>query len=431
MNDLSPEQKKDIAEVLGAGRASRISPRMRQWLLWGALALVLLALLGAWWLTRSRETWRYETQSVRRGDLTVTVTATGNLQPTNQVEVGTEISGTIRTVEVDYNDKVRAGQVLARLDTSRLEAQLQQAQAALAAAEANVKQAQASVQEAQAQLARLKRVQELSGGKVPAQHELDAAQAALDRARADEASARAQVAQAQATVNATRTDLAKAVIRSPINGVVLKRSVEPGQTVAATFQAPVLFTIAEDLSQMELQVDVDEADVGSVQPGQAATFTVDAYPGRIYPAQIKTVRFGSETIEGVVTYKAILTVDNADLSLRPGMTATAVITVKEVRDVLLVPNAALRFTPPAPPAQSRSSGGGLVGQLFRMPRRAASRPPDGNARSGASRVWVLQNGVPQAVAITIGATDGAMTEVRSGPLQPGTPVITDAVAANR
>src|SRR5690606_10818198 len=174
-----------------------------------------------------------ETHPVRRGDLTVTVTATGNLQPTNQVEVGTEISGTIRTVEVDYNDKVKAGQVLARLDTTRLEAQLQQAQAALATAEANVMQAQASVEEAQAQLARLKRVQELSGGKVPAQHELDAAQAALDRARANEASARAQVAQARATINATRTDLAKAVIRSPINGVVLKRSVEPGQTVAA------------------------------------------------------------------------------------------------------------------------------------------------------------------------------------------------------
>jgi len=428
MNDDAREPAARVAEIIGAGRRSRFGAA-RRWLGWGALAVVLL-LAAAWFFRPAGDPVRYETEPARRGDLTVTVSATGRLQPTNQVDVGSEVSGTIRSVEVDYNDKVRAGQVLARLDTSRLEAQLGQARAALASAEARVQQARASTREAEAQLARLERVRALSGGKVPAQHELDAAEAALARARADEQAARAAVAQAQATVEATRTDLGKAVIRAPISGVVLKRSVEPGQTVAATFQAPVLFTIAEDLSQMELQVDVDEADVGAVEPGQTATFTVDAYPNRVYPARIRKVHYGSETVEGVVTYKAVLTVDNADLSLRPGMTATAVITVREIRDALLVPNAALRFTPPARTPSADARGGTLFSRLFRPPRFRSARPPP-PARGAQQRIWVLREGVPQPLDITTGASDGTMTQVTAGPLEPGMPVVTDAVVPHR
>jgi HlyD family secretion protein len=428
MDDVTKKANTGVAETLGVGASTRVSSRMKRLLVWTGVLAVLVVIGGAWWLTRSADGVRYETQVAQRGDLTVTVSATGNLQPTKEVDVGIEVSGTIRSVDVDYNDKVKVGQVLARLDTTKLEAQRLQAQAALEAARAKVQQAQAGAQEARAQLSRLKQVQALSGGKVPAQHELDTAQAGLERAQADEASAHAAVAQARATLEATQTDLSKAVIRSPINGVVLKRSVEPGQTVAASFQAPVLFTIAEDLSQMELQVDVDEADVGSVKAGQSATFTVDAYPGRTYPARIKTVYYGSETVEGVVTYKAVLTVDNADLSLRPGMTATAVITVNQVHNAVLVPNAALRFTPPARTAtpEGSSRGGGLIGRLFRPPHFNVKRPE--NTKGPNQRVWTVRDGVLQPLDIITGATDGTMTEVKSGALEPGMPVVTGTLA---
>ncbi len=423
MDDVTKKTNTAVAETLGVGTSSHHTSGWRRVFLWGGIVIVLVGTGTTWWLTRNGNSVRYETQAVQRGDLTVTVSATGNLQPTKKVDVGIEVSGTIRSVDVDYNDKVKVGQILAQLDTTKLEANRLQAQAALEAARAKVQLAQASAQEAKAQLARLKQVQALSGGKVPAQHELDTAQAALERAQADEASARAAVAQAQATLEATRTDLSKAVIRSPINGVVLARSVEPGQTVAASFQAPVLFTIAEDLSKMELQVDVDEADVGSVKADQPATFTVDAYPGRSYPARIKTVYFGSKTVEGVVTYKAVLTVDNSDLSLRPGMTATAVITVNEVRNALLVPNAALRFAPPAQiPAANKSNSGGLIGRLFRPPHFDTKRPE--NIKGPKQRVWTVRDGTLQPIDITTGATDGAMTEVKAGTLEAGTLVVT-------
>lgn len=428
MDDVTKRANTGVAETLGVGTSARLPSRTKRLLVWAGVAAVLVVIGVAWWLTRGADGVRYETQVVQRGDLTVTVTATGNLQPTKKVDVGIEVSGTIRSVDVDYNDKVKVGQVLARLDTTKLEAQRLQAQAALEAARAKVQQTQASAQEARAQLSRLKQVQALSGGKVPAQHELDTAQAALERAQADEASARAAVSQARATLEGTQTDLSKAVIRSPINGVVLKRSVEPGQTVAASFQAPVLFTIAEDLSQMELQVDVDEADVGSVKAGQSATFTVDAYPGRTYPARIKTVYYGSETVEGVVTYKAVLTVDNVDLSLRPGMTATAVITVNQAHNVLLVPNAALRFTPPPQTTKSdRSNSGGIIGRLFRPPHFNVKRPE--NTKGPNQRVWTIRDGALRPLDITTGATDGTMTEVKAGALEPGTPVVTGTLAA--
>ena len=289
---------------------------------------------------------RYKTEEVRRGDLTVIVTATGTLQPTNKVEVGSELSGIIKSVEADYNSKVKVGQVLARLDTSKLEAQVTQSRAALESAKAKVLQAQATVKETRAKLAQFQKVRELSNNKVPSQSELDAAEAAFERAKADEASATAAVSQAQATLQANETDLSKSVIRSPINGIVLTRSMEPGQTVAASFTAPVLFTLAEDLTQMELHVNVDEADVGKVQEGQEATFSVAAYPDRTFEARIIQARYGSSTTSGVVTYETVLKVDNPDLSLRPGMTATADITVKKVENAILIPSAALRFTPP-------------------------------------------------------------------------------------
>jgi HlyD family secretion protein len=423
MSSLNTPQNEDVAKTLGLD--STKPRRKRRWL-WVAAAAVLLGALLLPALGRKPQPVKYVTEAARRGNLVVVVSATGTLEPLKKVDVGIEVSGTIKTVEADYNDEVKVGQVLTRLDTSRLEAQAQQNEAALQAAQAKVVQAQASVQEAEAQLARLKRVRELSGGKMPSESDLDTAKANLARYKADEASAKASVAQAQAALNVVRTDVSKAVIVSPINGVVLKRSVEPGQTVAASFQSPTLFTLAEDLAQMELQVDVDEADVGQVRQGQEATFTVDAYPDRSFPARITQVRFGSQTVEGVVTYKTVLKVDNSGLALRPGMTATAVITVNKKENALLVSNAALRFAPTVKETGSRTGSGGLVGMLLPHPPGQESKPADEpDSKAKEQRVWTLRDGQLAAITVTKGLSDGVRTEVVAGQLEPGTALVTD------
>lgn len=421
------------ATLTEAGLASARAPR--PWV--KALVVAAFVALGlgglAWWHAQpAADTTRYRTEPATRGHLVVNVTATGNLQPTNKVDVGSELSGIVEAVLVDENDHVKKDQVIARLDLSRLNDQVARSRSTLAAAQAKVTQTQATVQEAEANLQRLKQVQQLSGGKVPSQAELSTAQAALARANADEASARAQVADATAALRSDETNVRKASIRSPIDGVVLTRKVDPGQTVAASFQAPVLFTIAEDLRQMELQVDVDEADVGQVRDGQEAVFTVDAYPGRRYPARVKRVDFGSQVKDNVVTYPTLLSVNNDDLSLRPGMTATAEITTIRRENALLVPNAALRFTPPAPAATNGKGNGdgGLVSRLMpRLPRGAPRTAGNANPRAPEQHVWLLQDGVPTPIAVTIGASDGKETEVTGGSLREGTPVIVEATTA--
>lgn len=269
----------DISQPLGIGQSSNRGKRFKPWGLGlVGLALAGLAVIIIWNTAGKADSMKYKTQEVRRGSLTVSVIATGNLEPTNQVDVGSELSGIVRSVAVDYNDRVKLDQVLAKLDTDKLQAQVLQSKASLNSARAKVLDARATVKETRNALARLKQVRQLSNNKVPSQHDLDAAEAALDRALADEASAKAAVAEVQATLEYNQTDLSKAVVRSPINGVALERSVDPGQTVAASLTAPVLFTLAEDLALMELIVNVDEADVGQVKEGQEATFTVDAYP---------------------------------------------------------------------------------------------------------------------------------------------------------
>jgi len=429
MTSPNPPQNEDVAKTLGL---ESTKPHRKRWRLWVAAAAILFGALLWPALGRKPQPVKYATEAARRGNLVVAVSATGTLEPLKKVDVGIEVSGTIKSVEVDYNDQVKVGQVLARLDTSRLEAQAQQNEAALQAAQAKVVQAQASVQEAEAQLARLNRVRELSGGKMPSETDLDTAKANLARSKADEASAKASVAQAQAAWNVVRTDLSKAVIGSPINGVVLKRAVEPGQTVAASFQSPTLFTLAEDLTQMELQVDVDEADVGQVREGQEATFTVDAYPDRSFPARITQVRYGSQTVEGVVTYKTVLKVDNSSLALRPGMTATAVITVNKKENALLVPNAALRFAPTVKETTSRTNSGGLVGMLLpRPPGQGSKQPEEPDSKAKEQRVWTLRDGQLAAITITKGLSDGVRTEVMAGKVEPGTVLVTDEVSSRR
>ena len=419
-----PRQSSDeIAATLGLGSTQR--RRRRRYLISAAALVILVLAVGAYlWLGAEGDAVQYRTAAVTRGDLTVTVTATGALQPLNQVEVGTEVSGTIATVEVDYNDRVDAGQVLARLDTARLEAQVEQSTAALEMARAQLLEAQANVAETRSQLTRLQRGLKLSPSATSEQ-DLEAAEAAFKRAQAAETRARAQIREAEARLRMDQTNLDKAVIRAPIDGIVLERKVEPGQTVAASLQTPVLFTLAENLTQMELQVDVDEADVGQVQEGQSAVFTVDAYPEREFPAEITQVRFAPQAEAGVVSYQTILTVDNSDLSLRPGMTATANVEVRAIEDALLVPNTALRFTPPVTEqAESR----GLVGAMLPSPpRRNHAQRQNGAAK----QVWVLRDGEPVAVPVETGPSDGRHTVIEGGELTADSRVIVETVSSAR
>ena len=393
-------------------------------LTWTVILLAAVFGLGMWAMQDDAGDVRYRTRPAFIGDITVTVSATGNLQPTNKVDVSSELSGIVKSVEVDFNDQVKVGQVLARLDTLKLSAQISQSQATVDSARARVLQAEATIKETRAALDRLHEVGRLSNNKAIAKGDLETAQAALDRAKADLAGAHASVSLAEATLQLNRTDLAKTEIKSPINGIVLTRSVEPGQTVAASLQAPVLFTLAENLAQMELHVDVDEADVGQVQNGQEATFAVDAYPDRSYPAEITQIRFGAKTTNNVVTYETLLTVDNSDLSLRPGMTATAEITVTRVVDALLVANAALRFDPKL--QEKTRSGGTILSKLMPRPSRRPERPKESGKKPGKSQqVWTLVDGRPVAVPVTVGLTDGASTQIVAGDVKPGLELVID------
>ena len=415
--------KADIEAVLGLGKPKTKLRHMRPALIVGAVAAAALLLYLVFGSGGSNNGISYVTEPVTMSDLTVTVTATGAVQPTNEVEISSELSGIVRNVLVDYNSAVTTGQVLAELDTDKLSSTADSARAKLHAAKAKVSEAEATVLEKELEH---ERQQMLVARKVGAGQQLEVAEAAHQRALAALESAKADVAAATADLALNETNLSKARILSPITGVVLSRNVEPGQTVASSLQAPILFTIAEDLTKMEVQVDVDEADVGSVREGQKATFTVDAYPDKSFSAIIRELRFGSEVVQGVVTYKAVLTTDNSELLLRPGMTATAEIVTAQVDDAVTVPNAALRFSPPAD-TQDVDQRNFLQKIMPGMPRlRRASSP---HAASGTERkVWVLADGTPQEVSVTVGPSDGKRTQVVSGDLKPGQAVIVDTAA---
>ena len=424
---MTTSTHQDINALL-AGQGSKTT-RVPTWARWAAGLLIVAA--GAWLLTSRARTAAvsaapaYVTETVVRGDLAVKVSATGNLQPTNTVDVGSELSGLVDQVFVDENDQVRKGQLLLQLDQSKLKDQIVRSEAALASAEAKLAQANAALNQATTSLGRLQEVSRLSGGKVPSATEMETAEATAAKAEADRNSVAAGVTEARAALSTDRTNLSKSAIRSPVDGIVLKRAVEPGQTVAATLQVATLFQIAEDLRQMELEVNVDEADIGRTKEGQRATFSVDAYPGRVYDADVVRVAFGSTKSGDVVSYATVLRVKNDDLSLRPGMTASADIASAAVKGALLVPNAALRYTPASAQA---SSGRGFVGSLMPGPPRQEARQPAATSKGGG-QVWVLRDGQAVAVTVALGETNGRFTQVTGGDLQEGASVITDSGTA--
>lgn len=408
-----------LRDVLGdaaPGPTRRVGRTLR-WLLIGA-AVVAAGYFG-WAYFAQDSGYVYTTQKVTRGDLTVIVTATGTVQPITQVDVSSAISGIVRKVNVDYNSTVYRGDVLAELDADTLQAGVASARAHLVVANANVAKAKAT---SNASIATYERQAALFNRGVMSAQTLEDTRLAMDAADAALKAVEAEVLVADADLKLAETNLAKTLITSPIDGVVLTRDVNEGSTIAASLSAPVLFSIAGDLKRMEVQVDVDEADIGNVAVGQTGTFTVDAYPDRTFPAEITEIRFVSETINNVVTYKALLSVDNSDLFLRPGMTATADIVVNTVRDALLVPNAALRYTPPA----EESSGGGLL-SMFGPPDTGTATTAE--LPGGARTLWVMRDKVPVEATVVTGATDGQNTELKSGDLVEGDAVVLDAVAA--
>jgi HlyD family secretion protein len=402
-------------------------------LILGFFALILPRLLAS-----SEPPSPFVTEPLKRGDISLTITATGNLEPTNKVTVGSELSGTALEVYVDTNDRVVKGQPLAKLDTSKLTQQTAASRASVVSAQARVAQAEATLKETEADLARQQELHRLSGGKIPSQAGLATAVATAERARADLLSAQASVGEAEAQVLINESDLAKAIIKSPIDGIVLSRDIEPGQTVAASFTAPELFVIAENLEHMKLKVAIAEADIGRVAKGQTATFTVDAWPSRAYTASVLKVSYGSAITDNVVTYETELQVANSDLSLRPGMTATADIRVAESKQVFLVPSAALRFDPAAssagPVAAAKKS---FVQSLTPMPPRSGAANNNGRGGAaeksapGTARIWVLRDSRPEAVSVNIGLADERHTEVTGGDLAEGLAVITRAASPVR
>lgn len=393
----------EIRAVLGLGGAGRRRRVLRVAL--GVLTLAAVVLgLWAWRADGGEVVHGWQTEAATRGVVHETIDATGTLEPETEVVVGAEVSGKIARVEVDEDQPVRAGQVLARFDLESFESELAEARASRAAAEADVRRARAALGKARDDVRRTER---LFAQGIAAAEEQETRTSSRTLAEADLARARAQSRLAGARVEQIEARIGKAVVTSPIEGVVLRRQIEPGSTVAASFQSPELFTIAADLAHMRLELAIDEADVGRIAAGQRASFVVDAWPGRVFEARVTRVALAPTVTGNVVSYVAELAVDNSARLLRPGMTATATIHTGVREDVVRVPTLALRFTPPQP-----EQGGFRLGPPATTQRHASG-----------SAVWVLQGGEPVRVAVTTGATEAGWTEIVDGAIEPGAAVL--------
>ena len=424
MNIQTLPTQAEIETALGLDPRSRRRAWRKRAIWLAVLAILVTGGIWAYLQTQGQSaTLTYQTAIATTETLVVKVQATGNIQPTTQVDVSSERSGIIRAVNVKANSLVRKGEVLAELDPERLKAELARIKASLAASEARLADARATLAEKQLVFSRAER---LSKRGISSTQELDTARAAQARAEAGILASEADIAVVKAEIAMQETDISKMRILSPVNGIVLKRTAEPGQTVASSLQAPVLFTLAEDLARMQLEANVDEADIGAVKTGQRAAFTVDAYPGKSFPAVIDAIEYSPNVTDNVVTYKALLIVDNSELLLRPGMTATAQIVTHEITDALAVPNAALRYVPPQKP----KSQGFSITSIF-MPRMPRFEKSTSQAVDGERTLWVLENGAPRAVKVKTGMSDGRLTEIISGELKPGAELIVSSKQATK
>ncbi len=424
---------------LGASRRRRIIA--------AAVALALLA-GGGWWLkghlSESTGAPTYVTSPAQHTDVLSQVTATGSLSPVVTVEVGSQVSGRIKTLHADYNSHVKAGEVIATIDPVIFKSAVSQAKARLASARAAQTKAEAQEVNAKDQY---QRTRGLAASGVVAKAELDSALADWRSAQAQIASAKADVTLAKAGVEQVEENLRYTTIASPIDGVVVSRNVDVGQTVAASLSAPTLFVIAEDLRKMEVHTSVAESDVGQLTDGMRADFTVDAYPDRTFTGTVKQVRYEATNVSNVVTYDAVVTVENDDLALRPGMTANVTFIIDERRNALVVPNKALRFRPPGAPAARRERPASAEAKRPtsaeakrptsaepKQPASAEAKRPAEGKRPGDAKpghrgiVWVLRDGQPAPLRLRVGLSDGQNTEVIEGDLHDGDLIITGSSA---
>lgn len=363
----------------------------------------------------------YQTSAVEKTDVVSRVSTSGSLQAVVTVDVGSQVSGRIQELYADFNSRVKQGQKIAKIDPSLFQAAVVQAEANVTAARANVTRLEVTAEDAERQARRASEVYEQ---RLISENERDNAVTTARAARASVEQARGQLAQALAQLEQARTNLRYTDILSPTDGVVISRAVNVGQTVAASLQAPVIFTIAQDLAKMEVHTNVAESDIGRLEPGMRVTFTVDAYPGQPFRGAIRDIRNAPQVVQNVVTYDAVIDVNNDDLKLKPGMTATVSVVTDRRDDVLAVPNAALRFRPEG---ASVNAAGGQEGAGARRQRREGSEPVAAPSRT----VWVLVNGKPEAREVTTGLSDGRVTEITGGSLREGDLVIVSAGSAPR
>jgi HlyD family secretion protein len=387
----------------------------------GLLAATGLS-VGAYYSRRPEAAPEIVTGAITRGSIVSQIAATGTLEAVTTVQVGSQVSGTIQSLGADFNSIVKKGQVLARLDPSQFQTQVDSARANLASAEADLQRLQVAQSDAET---KAKRAHELASKQLIAPSDLDASDVALKSAAAQVKSAQAQLAQAKAALTMAEVNLQKTVITAPINGIVIARSVDMGQTVAASLQAPTLFTLAADLSEMQVNANVDESDLGNIHTGQQVSFRVDAYPTRQFTGTVEQVRLNPVVSQNVVTYAAIISAPNPQLELKPGMTANLTIEVARRDDILRVPTAALRFRPTEALLASLGQNAGALKQTGSG--GAASQ----SAKAGTGKVWVFDGGL-RAANVTTGVTDGSFTEVSGDGVSEGQQVATriaDAGAA--
>ena len=409
----SPSPDSLPGDQVGPSIAAVIPRRSRRWR-WLVVMCLLTAVAGAAAWTRARSAGRpirYETAAVRQGPIVSRVTANGNLSARVTVQVGSQISGRIQELLVDFNSPVRRGQILARLDPELSRAAVEAARANLAAASGNLGKARARL----AIATRIfDRTRALVDRNLVALAELDGAEAEAHVGRAEVEAVQGAVAQARAALHQAEVNLGYTTIRSPVDGVVISRSVDVGQTVAASLQAPTLFTIAEDLTKMQVHTNVPEADIGKLRPGLGATFTVDAFPDDRFVGVVQTVRNASQVTQNVVTYDAVVDVDNSGLRLRPGMTATVTFVVADKPRALTIPLSALRFLP----------------RRRQIEAPAATRIVTGAGQSRRT-IYVLAAQRPRAVDVELGISDGTSVEILSGKLRVDDPVIVDERSEGR
>ena len=369
----------------------------------------------------------YTTIKAKKGDLTVMVSASGNIKPTNSVEIGIEVSGTIKEIFVDFNDEVEVGQVLAKIDTKKLEAQVESSMAALAIAKANQKESEVNLKNKKLLYDRTKKMFDSSNGKYPSKNELDDTKFTYEAALSSLEAAKSKVLQAESNLKNDKQNLEKASVKSSIKGIVLNKEVEIGQTLAATMSAPKLFTLAKDLTNMDLVVSIDEADVADIKDGLDVTFTVDAYSNKEFKGKIKQVRLNPITTNGVVTYETVVSVDNNELLLKPGMTANAKIITKNVKDQLLIPNSALRFSPKTKEELKMSKKPPFSGPPNFDKTQAVN---DNKSKDGLTSIYLLENGSPKELKVKILDSDSKQSSILSENLKVGDEVIISQKSQN-